>query len=178
MYARTASVRIVKRDSTRSISYKTHPRKESKRNFKMHVRLLLSYSEISRNAWLSLIGCLLLDILRVCVSDCVAYLRIGGARIDEALLPLLSLSLRLSSSVDRTNDLGQKSLITRTLNRKTLYSLLLFHDQQSTQHTVLVLAPYLFSDSEQNLPLFTEYELNRALHLLSKGVEKVIRMHL
>ena len=70
MYARTASVRIVKRDSTRSISYKTHPRKESKRNFKMHVRLLLSYSEISRNAWLSLIGCLLLYILRVIVEEC------------------------------------------------------------------------------------------------------------
>ena len=168
MYGRTASVRIVKRGSTRSISYKRHPRKESKRNFRMRVRLLLSFSEISKNAWLSLIGCLLLDILRVCVSDCVAYLRIGGARIDVALLPLLSLSLRLSSSsVDRTNDLGQKSLITRTLNRKTLYSLLLFHDQQSTQHTVLVLAPYLFSDSEQNFPLFTEYELNRTLHLLS-----------
>ena len=46
--------------------------------------------------------------------------------------------LRCLSSVDRTNDLGQKSLITRTLNRKTLYSLLFLYNQQSTQHKLHV----------------------------------------
>ena len=62
-----------------------------------------------------------------------------GARLNEALLlPRLFSPLRCLSSVDRTNDLGQKSLITRTLNRKTLYSLLFLYNQQSTQHKLHV----------------------------------------
>ena len=63
-----------------------------------------------------------------------------GARLDEALSlpPSLLPPLRRLSSVDRTNDLGQKSLITRTLNRKTLYSLLFLYNQQSTQHKLHV----------------------------------------
>ena len=116
-----------------------------------------------------------------CLSGCGLPSDRSTHRWSPPSVPLLSSSLLSSPprSIDRTNDLGQKSLITRTLNRKTLYVL---SSTINSRHNTNSALYYTCSPSKRGtyvifhcweyleVNLDTELALSTALRLLSKGV--------